>query len=145
MIVSSICDSFLTELGQGLHNFAASGGDVFNCALYTNQASLGLGTTIYSVTNEVSGTGYSAGGAALTNNDPSLSNNTALYDFANLVFSSLTVNNIQGALIYNVTNGNRAVAVLNFGTIYSPVAQDLNITFPSVTSTTAIIRISNNG
>jgi hypothetical protein len=132
------------ELGQGLHDLS-TGGNTFKCALYSSQATLNAGTTVYSTTNEVSGTGYVAGGATLTNVDPSLSNGKALYDFANLTFSTVTLSNVRGALIYNSTNGNRAVAALNFGADYSPSAQDLNIVFPSVTSTTALIRITPNG
>jgi hypothetical protein len=144
MITSAITKSFVLELGQALHDLSAAG-NTFKCALYTNQATLNADTTVYSVTNEVSGTGYSAGGETLTNNAPSQSNGKALFDFANVTFSAVTLTNVRGALIYNSTNGNRAVAVLNLGADYSPTAQDLNIVFPSVTSTTAIIRITPNG
>lgn len=144
MITSAITKSYATEVGQGLHNISV-GGDIFKCALYTNQAVLNADTTIYSVTNEVSGTGYTAGGNTLTNINPTQSDGKGLYDFADLTFSTVTLSNVQGALIYNSTNGNRAVAVLNFGAIYSPSAEDLNIIFPSVTSTTALIRMTPNG
>ena len=143
MITSATTKSFYTELGQALHNLSI-GGDVFKCALYTSSATLNADTTVYSSTNEVSGTGYTAGGNTLTNVDPVQLGGKGLYDFANLTFSTLTVTGIYGALIYNSTNGNRAVAALNFGATYSPVAQNLVITFPSVTATTAIIRIKTN-
>ena len=140
MSISAITTSFKVEIGQDLHNFAVAG-DVFKCALYTQLATLGAGTTVYTSLNEVSGTGYSAGGDILTNITPVSSGTTALYDFADLVIPGLTVTGIRSALIYNSTNGNRAVAVLDFGVNFSPVAQSLNITFPSVTPTTAFIRI----
>ena len=144
MIISAITKSFATEVGQGLHNMSV-GGDVFKLALYTNQATLNSDTTIYSVTNEVSGTGYTPGGDTLTNTNPTQSDGKGLYGWTDLTFSTLTVSNITGGLIYNSTNGNRAVVVLNFGASYSPSAQDFNIVFPSVTSTTALIRIKPNG
>jgi len=140
MITSATTKSFYTEIGQALHNLSI-GGDVFKCALYTSSATLNADTTVYSATNEVSGGGYTAGGSTLTNVNPVQLGGKGLYDFADLTFSSLTASNIGGGLIYNSTNGNRAVAVLNFGATYSPVAQNLVITFPSVTATTAILRI----
>jgi len=144
VITSATTKSFYTELGQALHNLTV-GGDVFKCALYTSAATLNADTTVYSVTNEVTGTGYTAGGDTLTNVNPTQSNGKGLYDFEDLTFSTLTVTGIRGALIYNSTNGNRAVAALNFGADFSPTAEDFKITFPSVTSTTAIIRIKTNG
>lgn len=139
-ITSAVPNSLLTEFGNGLHDFRI-GGDVFKCALYTSSADLNKTTTVYSATNEVSGTGYTAGGDTLTNVNPVISNSVGLYDFADLVFSALTVTGIRGCLIYNSTNGNRAVAVLNFITDQSPSAQNFTIEFPSPTSSTAIIRI----
>ena len=139
-ITSAISNSLLTELGFGLHDFRTSG-NVFKCALYTKSASLGAGTPVYTSTGEVNGTGYTLGGATLTNIKPVVSNSVGVYDWADLVFSTLTVTGIRGALIYNSTNGNRTVAVLNFVTDQSPSAQDFTITFPGATSTTAIIRI----
>ena len=144
MITSAVTKSFALEIGQGLHNLSV-GGDTFKCALYTDQATLNADTTVYAVANEVSGTGYTAGGENLTNINPTASDGKALYDFADLTFSTVTLTDVRGALIYNSTNGNRAVAVLDFGATYAPTAQDLNIIFPSVTSTTALIRIEPNG
>jgi hypothetical protein len=144
MITSAITKSFANELGQALHNIS-SGGDTFKCALYTSLATLNADTTVYSSTNEVTGTNYTAGGEELTNNNPTQSNGKGLYDWDDLTFSTVTITGIRGALIYNSTNGNRAVVVLDFGADYSPSAQDFVISFPSVTSTTAIIRIKPNG
>ena len=139
-ITQAIPDSFHLELSQGVHDFRTTG-DTYKMALYLGTATLGTSSTVYTSTGEVSGTGYTAGGSTLTNVDPVQLGGKGLYDFANLTFSTLTVTGIYGALIYNSTNGNRAVCALNFGATYSPVAQNLVITFPSVTATTAILRI----
>ena len=139
-IISAIPNTLLTELGNGLHDFRTSG-NTFKCALYTGSASLGAGTTVYTTSNEVTGTGYTAGGNTLTTVNPTISNSVGVYDFADLVFSALTVTGIRGCLIYNSNNGNRTVAVLNFVNDQSPSVQDFTITFPGATSTGAIIRI----
>jgi hypothetical protein len=99
-----MCTSFKQELLVGSHNFTASTGDTFKLAMYTNSASFDASTTDYTATNEVSGTGYSAGGGTLTNVTPTTSGTTALTDFADLTFSSSTLT-ARGALIYNTTTG----------------------------------------
>ena len=101
-ITTAMCTSFKQELLVGTHNFTATSGNTFKLALYTSSASLGAGTTAYSVTNEASGTNYSAGGAALTNVTPTTSGTTAFCDFSDLTFSSATIT-ANGALIYNDT------------------------------------------
>ena len=127
-ITQAVCTSFKQELLQGIHNFTnGSGGgtstttgtgNAFKVALYTSSASLGASTTAYSGTNESSGTGYSGGGAALTNVTPTTSSTTALTDFVDVTWSSSSIT-ARGAVIYNssTTGGsaNRAVLVLNFG------------------------------
>lgn len=140
-IVSAICTSFKKELFEGTHNFAASGGDTFNIALYTSSASLGASTTAYSATNEASGTGYSAGGQALTNIDPTSSGTTAYVDFADETFSSVTIT-ARGALIYNASDSNKAVCVLDFGSDKSVTAGDFTVVFPTADASNAIIRIA---
>lgn len=139
-IVSSICVSYRVELGLALHNFAAISGDAFKCALYTQAASLNKDTAVYTASGEVTGTGYTAGGEVLTNIQPTSDQSVAIYDFEDLTFATLTVTGIAGALIYNSTNGNRAVAVLDFVNAQSPVEQNFKVTFPSATPTTAILR-----
>ena len=99
-----MCSSFKQELLEGAHNFKNSGCDTFKLAMYTNSASFNAATTAYTTSNEVSGSGYSAGGGTLTRVDPSLSGTTALTDFADLTFTSATVT-ARGALIYNTTTG----------------------------------------
>ena len=113
-----MCTSFKQELLEGAHNFKNSGGDTFKLAMYTNGASFNAATTAYTTSNEVSGSGYTAGGGTLTRVDPSTSGTTALTDFADLTFSTATVT-ARGALIYNTTTGSGSgttdtVVVLDF-------------------------------
>jgi hypothetical protein len=141
-ISTAMCTSFKQELLEAKHNFLASGGNTFKLALYTSSATLGAATTAYSVTNEASGTGYSAGGAALTNVDPSSSGTTALTDFDDLTFSSATIT-ANGALIYNDTaSGDPAVCSLAFGGDKTSTAGDFTIQFPAADASNAIIRIA---
>ena len=141
-ISTAMCTSFKQELLEAKHNFLASGGNTFKLALYTSSATLGAATTAYSVTNEASGTGYSAGGAALTNVDPSSSGTTALTDFDDLTFSSATIT-ANGALIYNDTaSGDPAVCSLAFGGDKTSTAGDFTIQFPVADASNAIIRIA---
>lgn len=141
-----MCTSFKQELLEGAHNFKNSGGDTFKLAMYTNSASFNAATTAYATSNEVSGSGYTAGGAALTRVDPSVSSTTALTDFADLTFSSATVT-ARGALIYNTTTGSGSgttdtVVVLDFGSDKTSTAGDFTIQFPAATAAAAIIRIA---
>ena len=141
-ISTAMCTSFKQELLEAKHNFLASGGNTFKLALYTSSATLGAATTAYSATNEASGTNYSAGGAALTNVNPSSSGTTALTDFADLTFSSATVT-ANGALIYNDTQaGDPAVCSLAFGGDKTSTAGDFTIQFPVADASNAIIRIA---
>ena len=141
-ISTAMCTSFKQELLEAKHNFLASGGNTFKLALYTSSATLGAATTAYSATNEASGTNYSAGGAALTNVDPSSSGTTALTDFDDLTFSSATIT-ANGALIYNDTQaGDPAVCSLAFGGDKTSTAGDFTIQFPAADASNAIIRIA---
>ena len=141
-----MCTSFKQELLQGQHNFTASTGHTFKLALYTNSATFDASTTSYTATNEVSGTGYSAGGGTLTNVTPTTSGTTALTDFDDLTFSSATIT-ARGALIYNTTTGGGSgttdtVLVLDFGADKTSTAGDFTIIFPTSDSSNAIIRIA---
>lgn len=140
-ITQALCSSFKVELGQGLHNFTNGTGNVFKIALYTSSATLGASTTVYSSTNEITGTGYVAGGATLTNVTPVLSGSTAIFDFADVTWSASTFT-ARGALIYNSTNGNRAVMVLDFGSDKTSTAGDFTIIFPAPDASNAILRIA---
>lgn len=141
-----MCTSFKQELLEGAHNFKNSGGDTFKLAMYTNSASFNAATTAYTTSNEVTGTGYSAGGGTLTRVDPSTSGTTALTDFADLTFSTATVT-ARGALIYNTTTGSGSgttdtVVVLDFGSDKTSTAGDFTIQFPTADASNAIIRIA---
>ena len=145
-ITQAMCTSFKQELLQGKHNFTASTGHTFKLALYTSSADLSATTTDYSATNEVSGTGYTATGSALTNVTPTTSGTTAFTDFSDLTFSSSTIT-ANGALIYNTTTGGGssttdAVCVLAFGGDKSSTNGDFTIQFPTADASNAIIRIA---
>lgn len=141
MIFQCIPTSVKAELLSGMHNFSASGGDVFKIALYSSSASLGLSTTAYTASGEISGTGYTAGGKTLTNVEPVTSGPVACADFSDASWTSASFT-CRGALIYNSTNGNRAVAVLDFGSDKTASNGTFTVVFPDVTATTAIIRVS---
>ena len=143
-----MCTSFKKELLYGVHDFDLANGDTFKIALYTNSASFTAATTAYTTSNEVSGTGYSAGGGALTNVDPTSSGTTALTDFQDKTFSSATIT-ARGALVYNTTPNttsisvtNPTVVVLDFGADKTSTAGDFTIVFPTADASNAIIRIA---
>jgi|TARA_X000001382_G_scaffold53394_1_gene36399 hypothetical protein len=141
-ITSAMCTSFKKELMEAVHNFKNTGGSTFNLALYTSSATLNASTTAYTTSNEVSGTGYTAKGAALTRVDPTTSSTTAFTDFANLTFSSSTIT-ANGALIFNESaSGDPAVCSLAFGGDKTSTAGDFTIQFPTADASNAIIRIA---
>ena len=140
-ISTAMCTSFKQEILVGTHNFTASSGNTFKLALYTSSASLGASTTAYSTSNEVSGTGYTAAGAALTSVTPTTSGTTAFCDFSDLTFSSSTIT-ANGALIYNDTQSDKAVCTLAFGGDKTSTAGDFTIQFPAADASNAIIRIA---
>tara|TARA_R100001510_G_scaffold35982_1_gene32452 strand:- start:617 stop:1060 length:444 start_codon:yes stop_codon:yes gene_type:complete len=138
-------DSFKTDLLKGVFSFDTSGnsGTSFKLALYTEITGFSAGsTTAYTTTNEVSssGTSYSARGNALTNNGVSISSNIAFVDFADLTFSSVTLN-AKGALIYKDGGSDNAVLVLDFGGTKTATNGDFVIQFPTPNSSSAIIRL----
>jgi hypothetical protein len=122
------------------HNLT-NGADSIKLALYTSSATLGAGSTVYVTTGQSSGTNYSAGGQALTNVTPALSGSTAVCDFADEVFSTVTVT-ARGCLIYNSTNSNKALCAIDFGGDKTSTAGDFTVVFPSATATGAIIRLA---
>ena len=140
-ITSALCTSFKQEILVGTHNFTATSGNSFKLALYTSSATLNASTTAYSTSNEVSGTGYTAAGAALTSVSPTTSGTTAFCDFADLTFSSSTIT-ANGALIYNDTQSDKAVCTLAFGGDKTSTAGDFTIQFPTADASDAIIRIA---
>jgi len=147
-ITQAMCTSFKVELLNGVHAFgttvarAGTTPDTFNLALYTSSATLDATTTAYTATNEVSGTGYSAGGQALTTVAPTSSGTTAFLDFNDETWTSSTIT-ARGALIYNDTQtGDPAVAVLDFGGDKTSTAGDFTVVFPTADASNAIIRIA---
>ena len=155
-ITQAMCTSFKAEILLAVHDFRPTGGDTFKLALYTSSATIDANTTAYTSTNEVTGTNYTAGGAALTNLGVVTSNNTAstgtgFTDFSDLTFTNATIT-ARGALIYNSTPSansnanttltNAAVCALDFGSDKTSTAGDFTIIFPAATNTTAIIRIA---
>lgn len=139
-IIQTLTTSFKVELPQALHNFTTGTGNVFKLALYTANANLGADTTAYTTAGEVSGTNYTAGGIVLTNVTPTFSGTTAYWTFDNAVFTNVTLTT-NGALVYNSTNGNRSVCVLNFGQNITKTAANLTVVFPPASATDAILRI----
>jgi|TARA_R110002020_G_scaffold451311_1_gene665192 hypothetical protein len=148
-IAQAMCTSFKTELLTGTHNFATNG-NAFKLALYAEgsggksntTATLGATTTAFVTTGEVASSGtYATGGGTLTKVAPSASGTTALTDFADLSFTTATIT-AMGALIYNDTNSNKAVAVLDFSSNKTSTSGTFTIQFPTADASNAIIRIA---
>jgi hypothetical protein len=140
-ITSAICNSFKQEILVGTHDLTASTGDTFKLALFTSSATLGASTTAYSTSNEVSGTGYSAGGATLTSVTPVLDSSTAVCDFSDVSFTSASFT-ANGCLIYNSSQSDKAVAVIAFGGDKTVSSGTFTIQFPTADASNAIIRIA---
>jgi len=141
---SAICNSFKTEILKAVHDFTATSGDTFNIALFTSSATLGAGTTAYAATgmNEMSGTGYTAGGKALTSVTPTLDSTTACCDFDDISWTSATFT-ANACLIYNDdASGDPAVCAVAFGGDKAVSSGTFTIQFPAKAATTAIVRIA---
>ena len=138
MITAGLTDSFKEQLLLGVHDFAT---DTFKIALYTSSAILGPTTTVYTSTNEVSGTGYTATGLVLTNITVNLGQGIAYVSFTNPEWLGATFAT-RGALIYNVTKSNKSVGVLNFGVDQTMLGQSFTIQLPTNDPETALIRIT---
>ena len=136
-IVQTQTTSFKTQLYQGVHDLTT---DQLYVALYTGFANLNADTTIYSTTNEVVATGYTAGGQLMTGATVASYNYTAYVNFANVVWANSTIT-ARCALIYNHSKGDKSIAVLDFGS--DKTQTGFTITMPSNTYTTALIRSSN--
>jgi hypothetical protein len=143
-ITQALPNSFKKQLLDGDQDFTtpAGTGDRFKLALYVSTATLGAATTSYTTSGEVSASGtYVAGGKALVNSGTSVISTVAFTDFSDLSFTGVTIT-ARGALIYNTSFSNAAVAVLNFVTDKTATSGTFTIQFPAFTSTAAIIRIS---
>tara|TARA_R100000988_G_scaffold45346_1_gene22411 strand:- start:1984 stop:2418 length:435 start_codon:yes stop_codon:yes gene_type:complete len=139
---NAICNSFKKELLEAKHNFSNPGGNSFKLAMYGTPATLGKSTTSFTTGGQVtSPSGYTSGGKALVNVGTSLATNTAITDFADLSFVGVTLT-ARGALIYNDTNSDRAVAVLDFGGEKTATSGTFTIQFPAFTTSAAILRIA---
>lgn len=141
MISTALPTSFKKDLLKGVHNFSASGGDTFKIALYNSSAVLGSATTAYSATNEITGTGYTAGGKTLTRVEPSSEGTVGYCTFSDIEWTGATFT-ANGALIYNASKSNAAVAVLAFGSDKSVTSGTFKVTFPTANSVSAIIRVT---
>ncbi len=147
-ITQAMPTSFKVEILNGIHAFGTTvtrgttTADTFKIALYTSSATLDATTTAYTTSNEVASTGnYSAGGNTLTTVAPTSSGTTAFLDFNDTTWASSTIT-ANGALIYNSTQSNRAVAVLAFGSDKSSSGGNFTIQFPAADASNAIIRIA---
>ena len=141
-ITQAMATSFKVEILGGDFDFSSGTADTFKIALFTSAATLGAATTAYATTNEVTGTGYTAGGNTLTiSANPASSGTTAFLDFADTTWSSATIT-ARGALIYKSGGTNPAIAVLDFGADKTSTAGDFTIVFPAADASNAIIRIA---
>jgi len=136
-IVQTQTTSFKKELYEAVHNLST---DTLKIALYTGNASLNEDTTVYTTSNEVVASGYTAGGNTLTGVTISSSDYTAYVNFANTAWTAAIT--ARCALIYNYTQGNKSIAVIDFGADKTSTTT-FTITMPANTSTTALIRSSN--
>lgn len=135
-ITSAICNSYKKEILEGVHAAA----DTYKVALYTEAATLGASTTVFSVTNEVSGTGYTSGGVTLAGLTTGLSGSTAFLTFSDPSFANSTIT-ARGCLIYNSSKTNKALAVFDFGQNVSSVNGTFTIDFPG-SGAASLIRIA---
>ena len=146
-VQQTVTTSFKVEILQAVHNFGPTSPDTFKIALYNANAVLGPDTTAYTTVNEVTGTGYVAGGNTLViNPSPTAGDNsqqvpTAYVSFDNSIWTNASFT-ARGALIYNSTQGDKSVAVLDFGSDKTVANQTFTVTFPTATANDAVVRIS---
>jgi hypothetical protein len=138
-ITQTLATSFKVQLLNGAQNFTSN---TYKMALYTSSATLNAGTTVYTSASEASGTGYTPGGNTLAVTvAPTSSGTTAYISFADTSWTSATFT-VRGALIYNTSQGNSAVAIFDFGADKTVVDGTFTVTFPAATSSSAVIRIA---
>ena len=141
-ITQALCTSFKVAVLNGEMDFSSDTAQVYKIALYTSAATLAATTTAYTVTNEVVGTNYVAGGNTLAiSANPAATGTTAFLDFTDSTWAAATLT-ARGALIYTTANANAAVAVLDFGADKTSTAGDFTVQFPAGDATNAIIRIA---
>ncbi len=141
-MANTVCTSFKSELLSGVHDFATAG-DTFKLSLYTSSSTINnASTTVYTTSDEVADSGsYAAGGGSLANQAVSTDGTTAIVDFDDLSFTSATIT-ARYALIYNSSDSNKAVCILDFGTDQTSTSGTFTIQFPSAGASTAIIRVA---
>lgn len=139
-ITQAVCSSFKKELLQGVHSLDTAG-DTIKIALYTSSAALDATTTVYSATNEASGAGYVAGGNTLAGQVVTQATTISYVDFTDSSWAASSIT-ARGALIYNSTEANKAIIVLDFGSDKTSSASTFTVIFPSADSSNAIIRAS---
>ena len=139
---SAVCNSFKTQILEGEHDFGVST-DVFKIAMYLSTATIGKSTTDYLTAGETSGTNYTAGGKklAVASQLVTLESDTACVDFANVSWQTATIT-ARGALIFNSTDSNKAVAVLDFGGDKTSTSGTFTIQFPTADASDAILRLA---
>jgi len=145
----AMCTSFMEEILEAVHNFTTGTGNTFKAALYLASATMNASTTAYTVTGEVTGTGYSAGGVTVTNGTSPLSTNTSTTagvaywtPSASITYTSVTLTTaFDAVLIYNSSASNKAVSVHTFGS-QTITAGTFTLTMPSNTTSTALIRLA---
>lgn len=136
-IVQNITTSYKAEVLQGIHDAA----DTYKIALYTSAATLGAATTAYTTTNEVVGTGYTAGGVTLSGFNVTTSGTTAILDFTTDPFWENATITARGALIYNSSKSNKAVYVLDFGSDITSTNGTFAVTLPAPDVANGLIRL----
>ena len=140
-ITQAMCTSFKLALLNGEVDFSGDTAKVYKIALFTSAATLSAATTAYAVTNEVVGTGYTAGGNTLTLVNPTTTGTTAFVDFGDSTWATATIT-ARGALIYDAGAGTPAVAVLDFGEDKISSGGNFVVTMPAADATNAIIRVA---
>jgi hypothetical protein len=140
-IITSLCTSFKQDLFQGLQDLSS---DTVKMAWYESSAVLSSATTAYTATGEVTGTGYSAGGFTLTGNTVWTDGTAVGVGFDSFTVLNASISNIQGALLYNSSVSNKAIAVINFGNSYTFTTQNIAFTFPPNNGLQGIIKITGN-
>ncbi len=137
-IVQALANTFKEDLMDTTANLEAN---TLKVALYDNTATLSSATTAYATANEVSGSGYTAGGAAMTGMAVTLDGSTAIFDADNVSWANATIT-AQAAVIYNNSLSNAAIAVLDFGSVKTSTNGTFEIQFPNANASTALIRIT---
>jgi len=137
-IVQAMCSTFKAEILGGIHDLDT---DTLQIALYTSAATLGAATTTYTTSDEVVGVNYVAGGNTILSPVISLDGTTGIFDCADSTWTAATIT-ARGALIYNATKANRAIAVLDFGSDKISTAGNFTVIMPTAAAATALIRIA---